>query len=580
MSLHVLQKAKDLHDLARILNYEPKALSYILYVKKPQYTSFTIPKSSGAPRHIAAPCDELKTLQRKVKRLLDSCIASIELQGPAQGALAHGFKKGHSIITNAEPHKRRRFVFNIDITDFFGSIHVGRVRGFLITNKSFQLAPKVATILAQIMCHENSLPQGAPTSPIASNLIGHLIDIRLVSLAAKFGCIYSRYADDITFSTNKKDFPSSIAIEVDEDEWVPGTTLLKIIYKCGFSLNHKKTRMQYSENQQTVTGLVVNKSINAPAQYRRQVRAMLHKLFLDGNYHRKDEPRYKAHANSTIYDHKSLEPLEGMLSYLYMINDFKMDKLSRNGKIRKEDIKRTSLEDLHGDFLFYKNFYANKKITILCEGKTDNVYLSCAIKSLHKKFNRLAKATDGKVELKTNFINYSKLTHRVLDLNGGTADIASLIRGYAKRCGKFKAHPPSQPTIIVVDNDSGSDPIFKAIKDTTGKRYEIANGRGTNFDKSRPVYYIAQNLYVVLTPLRNGQDTMMEDFFSKNILKTKLDGRNFEVYKKGLPGKTYSKHTFSQKVIKAQQKRKIFNGFVPILSSISAAVVDFSKLKP
>jgi len=579
LSLHALQKAKDLHDLAYILGYTPKSLSYIIYKKNPKYTHFTIPKSSGAPRDIAAPCDELKALQKKVKLLLENCIASIQLQGAAQGSLSHGFKKGHSIITNAEPHKRRRFVFNIDISDFFGSIHIGRIRGFLISNNSFKLQPKVATILAQIVCHDDALPQGAPTSPIASNLIGHLIDIRLVNLASKYGCIYSRYADDITFSTNKREFPSHIAQELEKDEWIPGGALLKAIYKCGFSLNHNKTRMQYCENQQTVTGLIVNKSLNAPATYRRQVRAMLHSLFLTGSYHLKDKPTHKNHSNTSIYDHTKLELIEGRLSFLYMIDNFKRRKLSENSKTRCEDIDRTTQENLHGDFLFYKNFYANSKPTIVCEGKTDNIYLSCAMKSLHKKFKRLAKEEDGEIELKVKFINYSELTHRVLDLNGGTADIANFIRHYAKKCAKYKAHPPLKPTIIVVDNDSGSDPIFKAIKETTGKRYEIPSGRGTTLDKTRLIYYIAQNLYIVLTPLKNGQDTMMESFFSKNILKTKVDGRYFEVYKKTTVG-TYNKNTFAQKVVKSQQKRRIFNAFSPILTSISSAIIDYSKLKP
>ncbi|OQR27802.1 ribonuclease H [Pseudomonas sp. T] len=579
LSLYALQKAKDLHDVASILGYEPKFLSYIVYKKNPKYTYFTIPKSTGAPRNIAAPCDELKTLQKKVKQLLENCLVSIQLQGTAQGSLAHGFKKGHSIITNAEPHKRRRFVFNIDISNFFGSIHVGRIRGFLISNNSFKLEPKVATILAQIMCHNDALPQGAPTSPIASNLIGHLIDIRLVNLAAKYGCIYSRYADDITFSTNKREFPEQIASNIEKDEWIPGTSLLKAIHKCGFSLNHNKTRMQYCENQQTVTGLVVNKTLNAPATYRRQVRAILHKLFLEGKYHLKDKPTEKNHSNISIYDYKKLENIEGMLSYLYMIDSFKRKKLSLNSKIRCEDMERTSLEELHGDFLFYKYFYANNKPTIICEGKTDNIYLGCAMKSLWKKFKRLAKEEDGDIKLKVNFINYTELTHRVLDLYGGTADISNLIRHYAKRCAKYKAHPPLKPTIIVVDNDSGSDKIFKAIKETTGKQYIITKGKETLLDKSRSIYYIAQNLYVVLTPLKNGNDTMMEDFFSKSTLKTKVDGRFFEVYKKSTTG-TYNKNTFAQKVIKAQRKRKIFNAFTPILASITAAIVDYSKLKP
>lgn len=576
-SLYSLQKAETLHDLAEILNYEPKFLSYILYVKTQKYTNFTIPKSTGAPRNIAAPCEELKTLQTKVKVLLDSCLSSISLQGANRGSISHGFRKEHSIITNAEPHTRRRFVFNIDISDFFGTIHIGRIRGFLITNKNFQLKPKIATILAQIMCHENALPQGAPTSPIASNLIGHLIDIRLVNLAKKHGCTYTRYADDLTFSTNKKEFPTSIAVKVEDNIWIPGSSLLKIIYKCGFSLNHNKTRMQYRENQQSVTGLVVNKSINAPAHYRRKIRAMIHRLFLDGEYYKKEEPSHKAHDNIKTHNSKSLNTLEGMLSYIYMIDHYKRKKIIKNSNTREEDIKKTSLEILHGDFLFYKYFYANNRPTIICEGKTDNIYLSCAIKSLYRKFKSLAKNNEGEIELKVGFINYSPLTHRILNMNGGTADISSLIRSYAKRCGNFKAHPPTHPTIIVVDNDSGSDAIFKAIKDTTGSRYEIPNGKGTKLDKSKGIYYIAQNLYVVLTPLNNGQDTMMEDFFSKNTLKTKVDGRYFEVYKKGTAKKTYSKNTFAQKVVKAQQKRKIFNGFNPILKSIELAILIYSR---
>jgi len=338
--------------------------------------------------------------------------------------------------------------------------------------------------------------------------------------------------------------------------------------------------MQYRENQQSVTGLVVNKSVNAPSHYRRQIRAMIHKLFLDGEYYKKNEPSHKDHDNITTHDNSSLNTLEGMLSYVYMIDHYKRKKLVKNSTTREEDIKKTSLEILHGDFLFYKYFYANKRPTIICEGKTDNIYLSCAMKSLYRKFKSLAKDTKGKVELKVGFINYSPLTHRILNMNGGTADISSLIRNYAKRCGSFKAHPPAQPTIIVIDNDSGSDPIFKAIKDTTGKRYEIPNGKGTKFDKSKDIYYVAQNLYVVLTPLRNGQDTMMEDFFSKNTLSTKVDGRNFEIYKKGAAKNTYNKNTFAQKVVKTQQNRKIFNGFTPILNSIELAILDYSTLTP
>lgn len=578
LSLHALQKAKNLQDLAEILGYAPKSISYILYKKQNKYSIFTIHKSSGGHRVISAPCSELKTLQKKTKELLENCIKSNELQGPALGSLAHGFKKDHSIITNAEPHRGKRFVFNIDIKNFFGSIHIGRIKGFLTNNNLFQLEPKVATILAQIMCDSDTLPQGAPTSPLASNLIGHLIDIKLVELAKKNGCTYSRYADDITFSTNKLTFPPQIATRIsDTNDWIPGSALLKLISKCGFCLNHKKTRMQYSDSQQTVTGLVVNKTVNAPAEYRKKIRAILHKLFLDGEYHLKEKPLYGQGSQDVTYKKDKLQRIDGMLSYLYMIDEHKRRTLVSNSDTKYETIQKTSLEELHGDFLFYKYFYANTKPTIICEGKTDNVYLSCAIKSLQKKFPELATIKDNKTQLNVKFINYSNLTHRTLGLNGGTGDIANLIRQYAKRCGKYKAHPPLNPTIIVVDNDSGSQKIFSAIKEITSPKYEIPNGKGKILDKSQSLYKIAQNLYVVLTPLNNGKDTMMEDFFPQNILKLKYKNRTFEILGKNPSTGTYSKNTFAQKIIKANQKLIDFNGFEPILEAIKLAIKDYPK---
>jgi hypothetical protein len=102
-------------------------------------------------------------------------------------------------------------VLNIDLEDFFGTVNLGRVRGFFIKERNFALKPRVATVLAQIACHDNALPQGSPCSPVISNLIGHVLDIQLSALARKTGCTYSRYADDITFSTNKQVFPPAIA---------------------------------------------------------------------------------------------------------------------------------------------------------------------------------------------------------------------------------------------------------------------------------------------------------------------------------------------------------------------------------
>lgn len=578
--LRALQKATSLHDLAVILNYSPANLAYLVYKKGGKYSSFQIPKKNGTARDILAPCDELKALQRKVKDLLDDCLASIERKNSPLGSLSHGFKTGHSIATNAEPHRKRLYVFNVDIKGFFDSIHLGRVRGFLINNNDFKLNAKVATVLAQIMCHDDKLPQGSPSSPVASNLIGHLIDIRLVQLAKKLGCTYSRYADDITFSTNKAVFPQEIAYRLDDTHhWIPGNSLLKVIYKSGFGLNHEKTRMQYARGQQTVTGLVVNSFTNTPAVFRRKVRAMTHKLFLDGEYYVHEDSGPGSPVKVELNRDK-LGRLEGMYSYIYMVDRFNRQKIVDNSNRRHEDFPLSALNRLHGDFLFYKNFYASPLPTIVCEGKTDNIYLSCAMKSLHAKFPRLAKVdASGKMKLRVRFMNYSELTHRVMGLSGGSSDLGHLIRRYAKQCAIYKAHPPLHPTIIVVDNDSGSQPIFQAIKDVTGNTYTIPAGKGRVFDKGQTLYKVAQNLYVVLTPLIGGKDSMMENFFPLKVLQKTYNGKPFEVLKPGPKGTTYSKHQFSQHIVKPNQKTISFSGFAPILKSINLAIRDYPKIK-
>src|SRR5690606_10472469 len=138
-------------------------------------------------------------------------------------SLAHGFERRRSIVTNASLHKRRRYVLNLDLEDFFPSFNFGRIRGFFIKDKHFGLDEKVATVLAQIACHDNELPQGSPCSPIISNLVAHLLDVRLARMAKRYKCTYSRYADDRTFSTNQREFPSQLAVPLpNASQWQLG----------------------------------------------------------------------------------------------------------------------------------------------------------------------------------------------------------------------------------------------------------------------------------------------------------------------------------------------------------------------
>src|SRR5882762_2597831 len=139
--LQSLKSADSLHDIAALLQFKASALAYILYRKPSQtkYKSFSILKRGGGARQISAPSADLMLLQRRVSDLLQNCVEEINSAQNRKDQLAHGFKRGRSIITNAAKHRRRRYVFNIDLQDFFGTINFGRVRGFFLEDRNFAL---------------------------------------------------------------------------------------------------------------------------------------------------------------------------------------------------------------------------------------------------------------------------------------------------------------------------------------------------------------------------------------------------------------------------------------------------------
>lgn len=259
-------------ELAELLEITYGRLIYLCYRKEQatNYKTFSLTKKSGGYRKIACPTRPLKDLQQKLTHILQ-LIYKPKLA-------VHGFTLKKNIVTNAECHTNKRIILNIDLKDFFPSINFGRVRGLFIS-KPYSLPPEVASVIAQICCYDNQLPQGAPTSPIISNMVCLQLDSQLQRLAKKQHCMYTRYADDITFSTTAKTLPSSIVIInklPTEAVSVIGTELNEIIRNCGFTINKEKVRVCYSHQRQMVTGLIVNKKTNPLRKYKSQIRAMLH----------------------------------------------------------------------------------------------------------------------------------------------------------------------------------------------------------------------------------------------------------------------------------------------------------------
>lgn len=259
-------------ELAELFELTYSRLIFHVYktAKEMRYSTFLIPKKRGGTRLISAPVTPLKIIQRKLHQVL------LAVYQPK--STVHGFIPDRSIVSNAKDHAGRRYVLNVDLEDFFPSINFGRVYG-MFKGIPYKKNPQIASLLAAICCFDNKLPQGAPTSPIVSNMICAKMDSQLRRMAQRYRCTYTRYGDDITFSTNLTSFPEALAIEINDEKGrsvIVGNELSQAIRDNGFKINTAKVRLQRQSDRQEVTGLTTNRGPNVQRRFIRQIRAMLH----------------------------------------------------------------------------------------------------------------------------------------------------------------------------------------------------------------------------------------------------------------------------------------------------------------
>lgn len=258
---------KTFADVAKLLEVTPRVLGFYLH-RMSNYKIFPLKKRGGGTRIISSPVTPLKILQRKLNQVLQAVYGGREP--------VHGFVPRRTIVTNAKSHLNARLILNFDLKDFFPSIHFGRVKG-LFEGTGYGLPEDAALTLAQICCYNGSLPAGAPSSPIVANMICGQMDGQLKKFAAGSGATYTRYADDITFSTRYDRFHPTIAFrDPDTGKWKLGDALVQIVATSNFKIHPSKTRVQVSGQRQDVTGLVVGKKLNVKRTVVRQARAMLH----------------------------------------------------------------------------------------------------------------------------------------------------------------------------------------------------------------------------------------------------------------------------------------------------------------
>ncbi len=558
--LTALKACSSIGDLALLLGIKSQTLGYIARgLRDPaKYTTFEIPKRSGGRRTISAPTPKLKLVQRKLHKLLEECQEEIEATLGVKKQLAHGFKKRHSIFTNADVHRRQRYVLNFDLEDFFGRINFGRVRGFFISNRHFKLNSDVAMLIAQLACYDAKLPQGSPSSPIISNMIGNILDIRLAKLARANGCSYSRYADDITISTSLPEFPGAIAGPIDGGHvWALSKDVVGAVSACGFKVNPAKTRLQYSRSRQDVTGVVVNRHVNVRSDYRRKLRAMVDRLRSTGSFTYSITELDTAASTKITEKTGTRNQLQGMLSFALQAERYRQNSTSTS---TPNDL--TGNEKLFRRFLFYTTFANYDRPIVISEGKTDGIYLSSAIKSLATAFPDLAAPKTGAPLVR--FLRLTRSMERLFGLTGGDGPLKDFVHQYAEEYRHVKGPKGSKPVIAIFDNDAGAKGILGLIKGF----YKIPILPGAQS------VHVHGNLYVVLTsPHAVGAAShCIEDCFDAATLAETLSGKTLNLTNKTLGPNEYGKAWFAEKVIKPKAKTINFAGFNDLLTVISQIV--------
>lgn len=303
--------------------FHPFTRKHINYYCNPnnvfhRYRQFKVKKKSGGFRLITTPRNRsFMMMLSAVNELLKA------IYTPSDYAM--GFTEGRSVVSNASVHKGQNYVFNIDLKDFFPCIEQPRVW------KRLQLAPfsfpeKIASLIAglcsmkevrtddvgnQVTCYV--LPQGAPTSPIITNTVCDTLDRRLAGLAKRFGLHYSRYADDITFSSMHHVYQKDGKFRKE---------LRRIISDQHFTINDDKTRLQKKGARQEVTGIIVSDKLNVTQKYVRDIRNILYIWDRYGyaSAMAKFVPKYKNEKGHVKKGNPNLvNVIDGKLMYLKMV---------------------------------------------------------------------------------------------------------------------------------------------------------------------------------------------------------------------------------------------------------------------
>lgn len=287
----------DFVHLAMYFKCSSEVLKGVVANVERHYNEYKIRKKAGGDRPIEAPDYLLKDIQRWI-------YINILCKDTSINDCVHGFipksmnkDKVRGVLTNAAPHAEHDWLINIDLKNFFHTVKLDKVKDYF---SSLGYENEVVKTLTALCTYKSRLPQGAPTSPMLSNIIASTMDVMMLKYCNKRGIVYTRYADDLTFSAN-----SDVEVPPIED-------IYKIVYLNGFKVNRMKTKVRYKGCRQEVTGLTVTNGVHVSQRFKKEILRELHFCKKFGVYE-----HYK-HLNTTKGLYK--EWLRGKIMFVRQID--------------------------------------------------------------------------------------------------------------------------------------------------------------------------------------------------------------------------------------------------------------------
>jgi RNA-directed DNA polymerase len=301
LRVFTLLSVTNWRELSNLLKLTPLQLEHV--INNPSYIEFNIPKKKGKPRLICKPNDELMKIQRRLN-LYFQAIYEFHIPSCVHGFVSKSTTENRSIVTNVKPHIGKKNILVIDLKDFFTTFRAKRVKNLL---SSWGINDEIATSLALLCTFKGSLPMGAPTSPILSNLCSYELDMKLMRFCELNHLTYSRYADDLTFSSNQNI----------SDELIQ--SLIQLIRENGFDINYKKLRRIGSHRKQKITGIIVNQKLSVERKLKKKIRAIEHDIKMNGLKNATERHFAKDKPFNDVLQNKLINKIKGFKSFIKMV---------------------------------------------------------------------------------------------------------------------------------------------------------------------------------------------------------------------------------------------------------------------